>query len=312
MSSLLLLGAKGPWFAPLWLVAVWVVLALAVLYAAAFLLRLAAPKVAAIAWTTGKEALSQPLFYVLLAIGLFALILFTYVPYNTFGEDIKVVKDQGLTLIMVLAVILALWTASISISDEIEGRTALTLLSKPVSRRQFILGKFLGIIAPVAFMFIILGALFLASVSYKVGYEAQETGTPAPTWNECRDEMLGIVPGLGLAFMEAVVLTSISVAIATRLPMLPNLIICAAIYVLGHLVPTLVNSAVGQLEYVVFVSHLLSAALPMLEHFNIYGAIAAGRDVPLQYLGVAAVYCALYTSVAMLLALVLFENRDLG
>ena len=38
--------------------------------------------------------------------------------------------------------------------------------------------------------------------------------------------MIGIVPGLVLAFMETVVLTAISVAISTRLPMLPNLVIC--------------------------------------------------------------------------------------
>ena len=90
--------------------------------------RLLVPKMAAIARTTAKEAVSQPLFYVLLVIGMFALLLFPFIPYNTFGEDVKMVKDEGLTLIMLLAVFLALWTASVSIAEEIEGRTALTLL----------------------------------------------------------------------------------------------------------------------------------------------------------------------------------------
>ena len=66
-------------------------------------LRLLSPKVAAIALTTGKEAMSQPLFYVVLALGVFSLLAFIFVPYNTFGEDIKMLKDSGLTLIMVLA-----------------------------------------------------------------------------------------------------------------------------------------------------------------------------------------------------------------
>jgi ABC-type transport system involved in multi-copper enzyme maturation permease subunit len=66
-------------------------------------------------------------------------------------------------------------------NSKIEGRTALTLLSKPVSRRQFILGKFLGILMPVAIMFVVLGALFLASVSYKVVYDARETAQADPT-----------------------------------------------------------------------------------------------------------------------------------
>lgn len=312
MSSLILFGALKTWITPLWVVAVGAAIAVGALFVASGLLRLIVPKVAAIARTTAKEALSQPLFYVILAIGVFAIIVFPFVPYNTFGEDVKVVKDEGLTLIMVLSVILALWTASVTIADELDGRTALTLLSKPISRRQFILGKFLGIIGPVAILFIVLGTLFLTSVSYKVVYDARETANPEPTWQECSEEMLQIVPGLGLAFMETVVLTSISVAISTRLPMLANLLICASIYVLGHLVPMLVKSSVGQLEYVPFVANFLAAALPVLDHFNIYGAISTGRDVPLDYLGLAAVYCVLYSSVAMLVALLLFEDRDLA
>ena len=215
--------------------------------------------------------MSQPLFYVLLAIGVFGLILFPFVPYNTLGEDIKMVKDEGLTLIMVLSIMLALWTASVSIADEIEGRTALTLLSKPVGRRQFILGKFLGILVPVAIMFLVLGAMFLASVSYKVVYDARETGPAEPTLADCQTEMLQIAPGLLLSFMEAVVLTAISVAISTRLPMLANLMICAAIYVLGHLVPVWPNPPWGRIEFVRFVANLhgrdLARARP-LQHFR--------------------------------------------
>jgi ABC-type transport system involved in multi-copper enzyme maturation permease subunit len=289
-----------------------VAIAVAVLMTLGALLRWVAPKVAAISRTTSKEALSQPLFYVLLAIGVFGLVAFPFVPYNTLGEDIKMVKDEGLTMIMVLSIILALWTASLSIADEIEGRTALTLLSKPVSRWQFILGKFLGILVPVAIMFIVLGALFLGSVSYKVVYDAKESALPDPTWSQCRDEMLQIAPGLALAFMETVVLTAISVAISTRLPMLANLIICAAVYVLGHLVPILVNSAVGQIEFVRFVANLLAAILPVLDHFNISAGISAGQDVPAVYLAWAALYCVVYSTVAMLLALLLFEDRDLA
>ena len=42
-----------------------------------------------------------------------------------------------------------------SIADEIEGRTALSVLSKPIGRRSFIIGKFLGVIGPVAILFIV-------------------------------------------------------------------------------------------------------------------------------------------------------------
>jgi len=216
-------------------------------------------------------------------------------------------------LIMVLSISLALWTASVSIADEIEGRTALTLLSKPVSRRQFILGKFLGILVPVAIMFLVLGALFLASVSYKVVYDARETAQADPTWQQCRGEMLQIAPGLALSFMETIVLTSISVAISTRLPMLANLIICAVVYALGHLVPVLADSPMaGQNVYVRFVADLQAATIPVLEYFNISAGISTRQPVPGEYMAWAALYCLVYSTVALLLALLLFEDRDLA
>ena len=124
--------------------------------------------------------------------------------------------------------------------------------------------------------------------------------------------MIGTVPGLALAFMEAVVLTAISVAISTRLPMLPNLIICGAIYVLGHLGPLIVQSSAGQLEFVAFIGKLIAVVLPVLDHFNIQAAVAGGVDVPMAYLGWALLYCVLYSAAAMLLALILFEDRDLA
>jgi len=110
------------------------------------------PKVAAIAQSTFKTEVSQPLYLIVMAIGI-ALILGTiYIPYNTFGEDIKMYKDSGLTLIRVLAIFLAVWAASKSVAEEIEGRTALTVLSKPVGRRQFVFGKFTGISQAIAIL----------------------------------------------------------------------------------------------------------------------------------------------------------------
>jgi len=312
MTSAVFLIGMPQWIAPLWIVAAGAIAIVVLLLVGIQLLRWVLPKLAAIAMATAKEALLQPLFWVLLAVGVFLLLLFPFVPYNTFGEDIKILKDQGLTLIMLMAVVLAVWTASVSVSEEIEGRTALTVLSKPIARWHFVLGKFVGVLIPVAVLFVVLGAIFLSTVSYKVKYDARETSNPQPTVAQCQRGMIDAAPGLALAFMRAVVLASIGVAISTRLSMLPNLLICAAVYVLGHLVPTLVNSSVGQLEYVPFVANLLALVLPMLEHFDIYGATSVGRALSWEYLVWAGLYCVLYSTAAMLVALLLFEDRDLA
>ncbi len=98
-----------------------------------------------IALATAKEAIRQPAFFVLAAIAGFWLIASVFVAYFTFGEDIKMYKDTGLTTISFACLLLALLTASSTVAEEIDGKTAITLLSKPINRRQFIVGKFLGI-----------------------------------------------------------------------------------------------------------------------------------------------------------------------
>jgi ABC-type transport system involved in multi-copper enzyme maturation permease subunit len=286
--------------------------AVAGLYLVLSLIHWLLPGTSTIALATSKEAVAQPIYLLALLIGAFLFVLYIYIPYNTFGEDVKMYKDSGLMTIMVLSLLVALWTASVSVADEIEGRTALTLLSKPISRRQFVIGKFLGIVWPVLLMFILLGVWMLIWTAYKVVYDARETSNPDPDWQLCNAAMIGAVPGLVLSFMEAVVLTAISVAISTRLPMLPNLLIVGSIYVLGHLGPLIVQSSVGQNEFVAFFGQLIALVLPVLDHFNIQAAVAGGVPVPADYLAWALLYCVMYSTVAMLLALILFEDRDLA
>ena len=114
------------------------------LYLLYFLTRWFGPKLSIIASSTTQETISQPYFILLTLAGAVALAAFVVIPYNTFGEDVKMLTTSGMTLIKVLAIVVALWSASVSVADEIEGRTALTVLSKPVGRRQFVLRQVPG------------------------------------------------------------------------------------------------------------------------------------------------------------------------
>jgi ABC-type transport system involved in multi-copper enzyme maturation permease subunit len=284
-------------------------LSLAVAYG---LFRLIPRRIAAVASATTKEAIGQPVFTVAIIVGIVLLMAFIVIPYNTFGEDVKMLKDSSLTLIKVLALLVVVWTASVSVAEEIEGRTALTVLSKPLTRPQFILGKFAGLVLVATLVFLILGAVLLATTSLKVVYDAREGAKLDPIWRDCADEMITVVPGLVLSLLEAILLAAVSLAVSTRLGIVPNLIICFTIYALGHLVPLIVQSSVGKIAIVRFVGQLFATLLPVLEHFTIEAAVVGGVPVPWSYLGWAALYAALYSAVALLVALVLFQDRDLA
>ena len=270
------------------------------------------PKVFAIAHSTFKTEVNQPLYLLILVIGALFTVGSIYVPYNTFGEDIKMYKDSGLTLIRVLAIFLAIWAASKSVAEEIEGRTALTVLSKPVGRRQFIFGKFTGISLAIAVMFIVLGLWFVIWTSYKPIYDYQEAAKGLCEWPQCFLESVRVIPGVFLCFLEVLIFVAISVAISTRFGILANFLICFSVYVLGHLTPLLVQSSLAEFEPVVVFGNLIAIVFPVLNHFDIQAAINTNSAVPYSYMGWSIIYTFLYGGMAMLLALVLFEDRDLA
>jgi ABC-type transport system involved in multi-copper enzyme maturation permease subunit len=271
-----------------------------------------APRVSAVSHATIKNELGQPLFLVLMALGAVLILLYEFLSFNTFGEDIKLLKDCGIITIMLLAAFQGVWSASSSVSEEIEGRTALTVLSKPIQRRSFVIGKFMGLFWVLALMFVILGVLLLVAVAYKPIYDAKEASMEMPIWQVCHAEMMQTIPGLAMGFMQAILLTAVSVALATRLPPLANLSICFAIYLIGNLTTSIVSSAVGQFAIVEFIAQLIATVIPILEHFQLQAAIDADRPITMSLLSGNLIYCLLYILLAMFLALLLFEDRDLA
>lgn len=285
-----------------------------------------------IARATTKEAIRQPLFILLLVISALVLILNTIMPFFTMQDkdEVKMLNECGLATLLISGALLAVWTAGTSITSEIEGKTAMTLLSKPIDRREFILGKYIGIVQAVIWLFVILTAVFSALIFIKVGYDQREHSqdvTPYLKWHAVTEgvelpvphpERLAVVarvlPGIALTFMQVSVLGAISVTIATRLPMVVNLVVCFAVFVIGNLTEIIVNQSVaGQAnESVTFTARLISMVVPSLSAFNISSAVATGRMVPQVYLGFSFLYASAYIGAMLLLGFLLFEDRDLA
>jgi ABC-type transport system involved in multi-copper enzyme maturation permease subunit len=302
------------------------------------------PKGGAVAHSAFRESLRQPMFWLLFFIALFLMWLVPLLPYFTLGEDIKMVKELGYDLIMLFAVVFAVIAASTSISEEIEGRTAVTLMSKPISRRQFLLGKFLGIFMGALVMAALLGwfmvwmFLFKENLDPPIGGAKDRVADPAWVSRFVADyvpagEPAGFVRGAGLWFddsvtalpgliivsMQVMVLLAIAVALATRVPMVVNIPICIVFYFLGHLTPVLISVSRGRggaFRLIEFMAQVFDTVLPGLEHFSL-GAVIV-RDAPLPanqfalYTSEVSLYALMYTAIALLFGLILFEDRDLA
>jgi ABC-type transport system involved in multi-copper enzyme maturation permease subunit len=276
-----------------------------------------------IARATWKECLRQPVFSILTAVGVLVIIANMIVPFFAMGDETKMFIDCGLSTILICCLLLAVWTASIAVAEEIEGKTAMTLLSKPINRRQFILGKYFGILEGVLTLLVILGVVMYVSTYLKFGYDHKEAAkgvldyfawqgnVPYPEPQRLAAAN-AIVPGLTLILMEAALMASVSVAISTRLPMLPNMITCFAIFVIGHLTPVLVAAGKFKLVFVQFFANLIATLLPALDNLNMSPAISTGKAIPVQYVGLNAIYTVAYVAAAILVAFLLFEDRDLA
>lgn len=264
-----------------------------------------------IARATTKEALRQPVFSLLLALSLMILVLNTFVPFFSLGDDVKMLEICGLATMLIGGMLLAIWTSSISIADEIEGKTAMTLLSKPINRRQFIVGKFMGIQTAVLALVIPVTIAFWLLIVYKVIYDASESSSDANA-AMAQLEAYRILPAVVLSLLEISVMSAISVAISTRVPMVVNMVTCLAIFVVGHLTPSLVRGNLGKLELVTFFARVIATVLPAVDIYNVEAAVVTGSVVPVSYLGFASLYSAAYVAAAVLLAFILFEDRDLA
>lgn len=276
------------------------------------LLLAAAPKLSAIAIAAAKNELSQPLPTILMLLGGLFLVAFVHVPYHTEGEDIKLLKECGLMLIVVVCLFQGVWSASSSVSEEIEGRTALTLMSKPIRRRSFIIGKMLGIFWVLLLIVIVLGTILYLSVAYKPLVDARESQLDTPLWQACHAEAFQMLPGLAMVLLQATTLSSVAVALATRVPQLANFAICFTIYLIGNLTPAIVERTADAFPIIQFVAQLIAAIIPTLDYFSMDKAIDTSQGIPIVYLSAIFIYSILYTLVAVFLGLLLFEDRDLA
>jgi len=114
------------------------------------------------------ESIRQPIFPVLLLVGCLMLVLNPPLCAYTFDDDNKLLFDIGLSIILMLGIMLSAFTAAGVVSREIENKTVLTVVSKPIGRWLFIVGKFLGVAAAITIATWIWSLVFIFTARHGV------------------------------------------------------------------------------------------------------------------------------------------------
>ncbi len=314
-------------------------------------LALVMPKTGAVALAAFRESCRQPMYWLIGSFAVFLMAIAIFTPYFTFGDDYKMMKQIGFDIAKLAAMLFGILAASMSIAEEIEGRTAITVMSKPINRRQFLFGKFFGILMACGALTLVLGWFLnwalMANPAYdKINEQSdplaeQARADIAPVFKAAVTSTVGKVfaegagtwiadtvahsIGLALGFGQVMILVAIVAALATRLPFVINVVVAMIVYFLGNLAPVVVkvtgqiqeregsNTAVGLIR---FFGQLFDTFLPALDTFNMSPAIV--RDTPLAiwpfalYVVSVIGYSCLYTAIALLIGLLLFEDRDMA
>jgi ABC-2 type transport system permease protein len=105
-------------------------------------------------WTIAKntfiETLRQPVYSVIIVAAVFLFVVSPSITMYTMSDDNKLLREVGLSTLFLASLFIAIFAASGAVAEEIENKTILTVLSKPVHRPTFILAKFLGVAGAVA------------------------------------------------------------------------------------------------------------------------------------------------------------------
>jgi ABC-type transport system involved in multi-copper enzyme maturation permease subunit len=284
---------------------------------------------------TFLEAILQPIYTLLLALGAAILLIFGLLPFFTLGEDTVMFKSVGLDVILLLVLIATLFATSRSIFEEIEDRTMLTLMSKPVRKWEVLLGKYLGIVLSALLAIAILGAILILCTWWRIPSDYQMR-TRSIDEREVRQlfemrlmHIMGLLPSLVLMWLQISVLAAIGVALSTRVSLVVNLPVVILLYIAGNLTRFLFPQPAGRSAIARGAAYIISLVLPYLETFdlrqktvystiNLANTMYAGdaRAVSLSsiwgYTAIAFLYAACYAAFALAAGMWLFQNRELG
>jgi len=247
-----------------------------------------------IAGNTLREAIRNKLLYTLLFFGIALIGTGVLVSTLSYVEGERIVQDVGFAGVRLMSVGIAVFVGVGLIHGEVDRRTIYTILSKPVSRMDFLLGKYLGLVITTWLMLVVMGFAF-ACVS--LGY-----GAPIDA---------GHLAAFALIGMELVVMVAVATLFSSfTTPMLASLL-TIGVYLIGHLTRDLRQlGQQGDIDALGPVSNALYRVLPDLESFNATIEAVHGLPIYPSEVGFAVLYGVGYSVLLLALGSFIFARRD--
>ena len=254
-----------------------------------------------------KESVRDKVLYNLVGFAVLLIAVSYLLGQLTAGQDIKIIKDLGLAAIASFGRLIALFIGIGLVWKEVERRSIYSLLSKPIRRHEFILGKYVGLALTLLVNVTVMTAAFYVVLAYLNTQfpEAVRASWPAPATDP------GMLRAIALIFMELLLVTAVALFFSTfSSPFLSAAMTCG-IWVIGHF-----NSDLRSFEAVVespvaaALARGLYYVLPNFAAFDVKTQVVHALPVPGFYLLTTSAYAIVYIALLLTAAAVVFSKRD--
>lgn len=251
----------------------------------------------AIARNAFREAVRDRVLYNLV---LFVLLLIggaIFLGELSAGQETKILVDLGLSAMLLFGVFIAIFVGVGLVYKEIERRTLYAILSKPISRGQFLLGKYLGLCATLLVNVVIMGVgISLALVYLNRG------------WNPI---VVNVWPAILLIYFELAIITGVALLFSSFSSPALSALLTFFVFIIGHFSGDLralassSNSAPAR-----FVFRALYYLLPNLSNYSAITAASHGTVPDATSILLAILYAIVYSAVLLAAATMIFRRRN--
>ncbi len=250
----------------------------------------------AIAQQTVREAMRRRVMWIFLISGLFLIAMGPVFGFLSPKDSQTVLRSLGLAAILLAGLFITIVTCIYLIPSEIERRTIYTVLSKPVQRFQFVLGKFLGGFATVFINIFAMGLVFLVLIY------SQEHRLPT-------DMFLGVV----MTFFQMLLLAALSIFFSTFSTPVVNFFLSFGIFMVGNLSSVTDSLITNSNPLVSNAGRIVHYLLPNFGNFNIQNSIIHPTieiKNPQVFMMQNIIYAVVYSLVLLTLAVLIFDRRE--
>ena len=254
-----------------------------------------------------KESVRDRVPYAMVVFAVLLMAASYLIAQMTAGQDMKIIKDLGLAALSIFGLFIAVFIGIGLVSKEVEKKSVFGMLSKPVSRAQFVLGKYAGLVMTLAVNLGVMTIAYYAVLYYMYlnSSPGARAGWPAPAMDP------RLLIAVGLIFAELMLVTALALFFSTYSSPLLATLLTIGLWVAGHFNADLRNfETVVDSAAAAALARALYYVLPNLAPFDVKAEAVYGMPIAMRHVLYTVAYAIVYITTLLTAAVAIFRRRD--